>query len=96
MVIGRKESADIVINDNKSIGREHAYIKEDKDGKVWIRDNSSTNGTFVDNKRIDSDWKQIFPDNRLKLSNEYFKIQVEKSIEEDDCLPETMEIRKCK
>lgn len=48
--IGRIESNDIVIPD-PSISRHHAQIKL-ADGKFLLRDLDSTNGTFLDGKRI--------------------------------------------
>lgn len=43
--VGRDGSADVVIND-RSISRRHAVIGE-KNGRIYVKDLSSTNGTYV-------------------------------------------------
>ncbi len=50
IIIGRQEG-DIIIKDD-TISRRHAEIIN-SNGKYFIRDNNSTNGTFINNKRVD-------------------------------------------
>ena len=50
--IGRNPGSDIVI-DNLGVSDRHARIVE-QDGRYTIEDLDSTNGTFVDGKRIAS------------------------------------------
>jgi pSer/pThr/pTyr-binding forkhead associated (FHA) protein len=52
VLIGRADQCDIPINDS-SVSRKHASI-ETKDGRFLLRDLQSTNGTVVNNKRIDA------------------------------------------
>ncbi len=48
VTIGRGEKADIQVPDPKNrISRVHAAIYRDERGQYWIRDNNSTNGTFI-------------------------------------------------
>ena len=54
LLIGRKKhGADIEIDD-PSVGRKHATI-ENKSGNIDIKDLDSLNGTYVNDKRIESD-----------------------------------------
>ncbi len=48
--VGREEGVDLIIED-RSISRKHLQI-ELEDGKVFVADLGSSNGTFVDNKKI--------------------------------------------
>ena len=50
-VVGRLPSSDIYLNDTYMSG-EHARLTW-REGRWWIADLSSTNGTFVNNTRID-------------------------------------------
>lgn len=38
--------------DSKVLSRQHAEIWAERDGKIWIRDVKSSNGTFVNGKRL--------------------------------------------
>ena len=49
--IGRDASCDIVLKDDKSVSKKHAVIKT-VGNKSTIEDQDSTNGTYIDTKRI--------------------------------------------
>lgn len=49
-VLGRGSTADLVI-ESDAVSRAHAYI-EVRDGKHWLVDNASTNGSYVNYGRI--------------------------------------------
>ncbi len=49
--IGRDPSCDIVLKDDKSVSKKHAVIKT-VGNKSTIEDQDSTNGTYIDTKRI--------------------------------------------
>jgi two-component system cell cycle response regulator len=53
MVIGRDPSADISIAD-QGISRKHAKLSKDGGGKVVIEDMGSSNGTFINDKKIEA------------------------------------------
>ncbi len=50
-VIGRSQTADLTIYSQK-VSKDHALIAQDS-GRYLVRDLCSTNGTFVNGKRID-------------------------------------------
>lgn len=56
--IGRQTNAKTVPTpangyfDSKVLSRQHAEIWADREGKIWIRDIRSSNGTFVNSKRL--------------------------------------------
>lgn len=51
--IGRSEDSDIVL-DSPIVSRKHAVVEKKKNGAFLIRDLDSSNGTFVNGKRISS------------------------------------------
>lgn len=52
-VLGRDESCDVVIEDERA-SRQHAAIERLPDGRLAVHDLGSTNGTLVDGRRITS------------------------------------------
>ena len=53
--IGKSTSNDYVIGDN-TVSRQHASVTILDDGRMTIKDLNSTNGTFVNGKRIGKHW----------------------------------------
>jgi diguanylate cyclase (GGDEF)-like protein len=51
MFIGRDVAAEIMVNDTNA-SRKHAEVIRESDNTYKIRDNNSTNGTFVNDKQI--------------------------------------------
>ena len=48
VIIGRSERCDIQVDKyNKSVGRQHARLYRDPFGCIWIEDQNSINGTYV-------------------------------------------------
>lgn len=56
VLIGRSLDCDIVLHSNY-ISRKHAEISRNSNGDYIIRDNNSTNGTFVNGQKIIGDFK---------------------------------------
>jgi len=47
--------------DSKVLSRQHAEIWADRNGKIWIRDVKSSNGTFVNGQRLSQENKDSDP-----------------------------------
>ncbi|KAI9050397.1 hypothetical protein LZ554_005562 [Drepanopeziza brunnea f. sp. 'monogermtubi'] len=47
--------------DSKVLSRQHAEIWADRQGKIWIRDVKSSNGTFVNNARLSAENRDSEP-----------------------------------
>lgn len=69
--IGRKDDNHIIIND-PFISGNHATIFVD-DGKLFIKDLNSTNGTFKNGSRID-DIEQLFDGDFIEIGRIIFKV----------------------
>src|SRR6185437_761084 len=65
--IGRQTNAKTVptpVNgyfDSKVLSRQHAEIWAERNGKVWIRDVKSSNGTFVNGQRLSPENRESEP-----------------------------------
>lgn len=47
--------------DSKVLSRQHAEVWADRDGKIWIRDVKSSNGTFVNGQRLSQENRDSEP-----------------------------------
>lgn len=74
-VIGKSEAnCDYVISDNNAISRKHATISI-ANGKYYVVDNSSTNGTYIDDIRIDADKSyEILPGQKIRFADDEFTL----------------------
>ncbi|MDH3380157.1 MAG: GGDEF domain-containing protein [Gammaproteobacteria bacterium] len=77
-VFGRDADVDIVLNTN-TVSRRHAEIVKDEQGLWWLEDLSSTNGTFVNERRIDRE--RIGDGVRIRLGEIILKFLIEGDIE---------------
>jgi hypothetical protein len=65
--IGRQTNAKTVPTatngffDSKVLSRQHAEIWADRNGKIWIRDVKSSNGTFVNGQRLSQENRESDP-----------------------------------
>jgi hypothetical protein len=74
VVIGRLQENDICLR-KKNISKRHSVIRVTKDG-VFIADAGSTNGTFINGKRI-TEASLVKDDDRVVLGDYILKIKVE-------------------
>jgi FHA domain/Transglycosylase SLT domain len=77
LTLGRTEPADIVINDS-SLSRLHASINRDGD-RVWIIDEGSTNGSFVNGKPVPPHGTPLHDGDEIYLGNATVVIAFNKS-----------------
>jgi two-component system, cell cycle response regulator len=69
-LIGRESACDVELMDD-FISREHAVIFQ-RDGRYFVQDCSSLNGTFVNDRQIDGP-QQLVPGDALRMGNHIFK-----------------------
>lgn len=76
-VVGKsRKNADIVIDGNKTVSRKHCIISVE-DGNYYLEDNSSMNGTYLEDVKIRPDEKVILQNgNRVRLSDEEFVFHI--------------------
>jgi len=90
-VIGRGKEANLTVP-HALVSRRHTEIFE-KEGRLFVRDLGSLNGTFVDNLKIDGD-SALEPNQLLTLGNITFRavysIQNESSASDSATEPETI------
>lgn len=73
-VIGSDPSADIYIHNDRSISGNHAIIMC-RDGAVYVRDNDSMNGTYLDDNDIFGKGSVEVKDRgRLRLGDSVFTV----------------------
>lgn len=66
--VGKSSKNDIIINDpDNLVSREHAKIIVQSNGEIYIKDLNSTNGTYINGKRI-KDAMRIYPNDDIRLA----------------------------
>lgn len=78
LLIGRSATADVSLPSGK-ISQHHAELFE-SDGLLWIRDLGSTNGTFVDRRRVESE-TQIKKGDVLHFADLEFRLMSENRLD---------------
>ena len=71
--IGRnRATVDYCVADNTAVGRVHAIVVS-KNGNTYLKDNNSTNGTFVNNVRVKSGSETLLANgDKITLGDEEF------------------------
>ena len=79
--LGRAPDNSIHIDDGATVSGHHCMIELDADGTCVVRDNNSTNGTFVNGESVKS--TQLFRGDILQLGNFQLMIDGEDVLEAD-------------
>ena len=75
-IIGKSKVADYTVDKNTSISRTHVKIIV-RDNRYYVMDMESTNGTYIDNKRLEANIEtEINPGQILKLADEEFEFGI--------------------
>ena len=87
--IGRSPKASIQV-ENENIGRIHVQIRKNESGTLFITDNGSSNGTFLNNERLTAheevQWHTFFP---LNLSQKIVITLISATQENPQEIPES-------
>lgn len=75
MLVGKSQQrTDFSISDNKMISRIHATFQQ-KNGKYYVCDLGSTNGTFINGRKIEKDiYEEIKAGDKILLADEKFEV----------------------
>jgi len=72
-VFGREEYVDFQIFRDSEVSREHFAIEKDDNGKFIIIDLGSSNGTFLNGKKLESNAiVELNNDDEIRAGNQYF------------------------
>lgn len=77
-VIGRDASSDLALG-RDSVSRRHAVIRQDDSGSWAVEDLGSTNGTFVNEQRINK--QPLFDGDQLRTGDVIFKFLTGENVE---------------
>ncbi|MGW1741086.1 FHA domain-containing protein [Nocardia sp. NPDC001965] len=71
-VLGKGENALLHGVASEYVSRRHATIRVDDSGHVFLRDDNSLNGTFVDGKQMTAgEWVRVYDGQQLMLSRQF-------------------------
>jgi pSer/pThr/pTyr-binding forkhead associated (FHA) protein len=74
VLVGRGKDCTVVLND-VSVSRIHSKITQDQDGRIFLEDLRSSNGTYVNDRRIDQ--QELQHGDRIRFGSVAFSVQVE-------------------
>jgi predicted component of type VI protein secretion system len=80
-VIGRHKECDLKAN-GSTISQHHCAILI-RDGKAFVRDFDSTNGTYVNHERVQGEQRELVQDDLLQLGRLAFRVRIEPGDEEE-------------
>lgn len=75
-VIGKSKYTNYQVTGNNTVSRRHILIHKKNNGNLYIEDNDSKNGTFLDGQRLKAHQKkQLVAGQSLRLSDEVFEVR---------------------
>jgi predicted component of type VI protein secretion system len=86
-VIGRHKECHLKAN-GSTISQHHCAILI-RNGKVFVRDFDSTNGTYVNQERVQGEQRELVQDDFLKLGRLVFRVRIEPGEDEEPSPPTT-------
>ncbi|MEY2864550.1 MAG: hypothetical protein RLY58_2257, partial [Pseudomonadota bacterium] len=89
-IIGRDPAADIIISGGH-ISRRHAEMLL-RDGQLWVRDLNSSNGTYVNNRKVDE--IALYLGDEIKFDAVIFRVVVGRSAPKDKNAADDMNMEK--
>lgn len=64
--VGRREGSELKLQDS-DVSRSHAVMQM-HEGRLWVQDSGSTNGTFLNDKKLEpQEWHPVVPGSKVKL-----------------------------
>lgn len=73
LILGRDDTCDVVIP-SEGVSRQHARVLW-HNGAIWVQDEGSRNGVFVNDKRVQRH-KQVGPGDELVVGEQRFTLEV--------------------
>lgn len=70
-IVGRRKDSGLVVM-HKSVSRQHCEIFE-KNGRLYVRDNHSANGTFINGKKVSE--QPLYPGDKLRIGPLLFRAE---------------------
>ena len=73
ITIGRREGCDVCLSYDSQVSREHAVVIYDGE-TFWVEDLDSTNGTFIDDERIEGR-EVIVPGKLFRIGRTWLRVE---------------------
>ena len=78
LTVGRGPNCDIIIFNDRTVSREHCQLKRVSGVDLYyIRDLEAVNGTFVNNRRIGTEWTELQAGDIIKIGDAVFSFEKE-------------------
>ena len=74
LLLGRRDDCDISIPFDTQISRRHAMLRVSPDGRLWLSDAGSLNGTFIGTERI-AEPTLLHEGQFFRLGRTWFRVQ---------------------
>src|SRR5208283_4061115 len=79
LVLGRQKDSDCVIDDTL-LSRHHCRVTADESGDYWLEDLSSTNGTYLNSRKLQEKMRLSYGD-RIMIGNTILRFYLEEEKE---------------